>query len=77
MLQLDEGKKIIFFFQAFRINFQVLLLVVAFDNISMFIFLRQSAFDSVWHFRKNVRNSFVKVWQVKKFHFETEQEQTF
>ena len=59
MLQLDEGKKIIFF-QAFRINFQVLLLVMAFDNISIFFFLRQSAFDSVWHFRKSVRNSFVK-----------------
>ena len=39
--------------------------------------LRQSAFDSMWHFRKSVRNSFVKVWQVEKFHFETEQEEKF
>ena len=76
MLQLDEGKKIIFF-RAFRINFQVLLLVVAFDNISIFIFLRQSAFDYMWHFRKSVRNSFVKVWQVERFLFETEQEDNF
>ena len=65
------------FFWAFRINFQVLLLVVAFANISIFIFLRQSAFDSVWHFRKSVRNNFVKVWQVEKFHFETEHEENF
>ena len=81
MLQLDEGKKIIiiifFFFEHLEKNFQVLLLVVAFDNISIFISLRQSALDSVWHFRKSVRNSFVKVWQVEKFHFETEQEQKF
>ena len=76
MLQLDEGKKIIFF-RAFRINFQALLLVVAFDKISIFIFLRQSAFDSVWHFRKCARNSFVMVWQVEKFLFETKQEENF
>ena len=75
MLQLDEVRKL--FFWVFRINFQVLLLVVAFDNISIFIFLSQSAFDSMWHFRKRIRNSFVKVWQVEKFHFETEQEQKF
>ena len=37
MLHLDEGKKIIFF-RAFRINFQVLLIVMAFDNIPIFIF---------------------------------------
>ena len=49
--------------------------MVAFDNISMFILLRQSAFDSVRHFRKSVQNSFVKVWQIKKFHFEIEQEE--
>ena len=66
-----------YFFRAFRINFQVLLLVVAFDNISIVIFLRQSAFDSMWHFRKSVRNSFVKVWQVEKFHFETGEGQKF
>ena len=47
MLQLEEGKKMIFFLST-QINFQVLLLVVAFDNISMFIFLRQSAFDSMF-----------------------------
>ena len=70
MLQLHKGKKIIFW--AFRINFEELLLVEAFDNISIVIFLRQSAFDSVWHFRKSVQNSFVKVWQVEKFLFETE-----
>ena len=52
-------------------------MVVAFDNISMFILLRQSAFDSVRHFRKSVRNSFVKVWQIEKFHFETELEEKF
>ena len=77
MLQLDEGKKIIIFFSSIRIIFQVLLLVVDFDNISIFIFLRQSAFDSVWHFRKSVRNSFVKVWQVEKFLIEMEQEENF
>ena len=76
MLRLDEGKKN-FFFRAFRINFQALLLVVAFDKMSIFIFLRQSAFDSMWHFRKCVRNSFVTVWQVEKFLFETEQEENF
>ena len=65
------------FFRALRINFQVLLLVVAFDDISVFILLRQPSFDSVWHFRKSVRNSFVKVWQIEKFHFETEQEENF
>ena len=65
------------FFRALKINFQVLLLVVAFDDISVFILLRQPVFDSVWHFRKSVRNSFVKVWQIKKFHFETEQEENF
>ena len=59
------------FFRALRINFQVLLLVVAFNDISVFILLRQPAFDSGWHFRKSVRNSFVKVWQIEKFHFET------
>ena len=67
----------IFFFRALRINFQVLLLVVAFDDISVFSLLRQPAFVSVWHFRKSVRNSFVKVWQIEKFHFETEQEENF
>ena len=51
MFQLDEDKKMIFF-RALRINFQVLLLVVAFDDIPLFILLRQPAFDSVWHFRK-------------------------
>ena len=61
MFQLDEGKKRIFF-RALRRNFQVLLLVVAFDDIPVFILLRQPAFDSVWHFRKSVWNSFVKVW---------------
>ena len=55
------------FFRALRINFQVLLLVVAFDDISVSILLRQPSFDSVWHFRKSVRNSFVKVWQIEKF----------
>ena len=49
VLQLDEDKKKKI--RAFRINFQVLPLVVAFDNISIFIFLRQSAFDSMWHFK--------------------------
>ena len=63
-------------FRALRINFQVLLLVVAFDDISVFILLRPT-FDSVLHFRKSVRNSFVKVWQIEKFHFETEQEENF
>ena len=51
--------------------------MVASDDISVFILLRQPAFDSVWHFRKSVRNSFVKVWQIEKFHFETEQEENF
>ena len=51
--------------------------MVAFDDISVFILLRQPAFDSVWHFIKSVRNSFVKVWQIEKFHFETEQEENF
>ena len=65
------------FFRALRINFQVLLLVVASDDISVFILLRHPAFDSVWHFRKCVRNSFVKDWQIEKFHFEMEQEENF
>ena len=39
--------------------------------------LRQPAFDSEWHFRKSVQKSFVKVWQIQKFHFETEQEENF
>ena len=65
------------FFRALKIHFQVFLLVVAFDDISVFILLRQPAFDSVWHFRKSIRNSFVKVWQIEKFHFETEQEENF
>ena len=65
------------FFRALRINFQVLLLVVAFDDKSVFILLRQPAFDSVWHFGKSVRNSFVKVWEIEKFHFEMEQEENF
>ena len=51
--------------------------MVAFDNISVFIFLRQSAFDSMWHFRKSVPNSFVEVWQVEKFLPEMEQEENF
>ena len=65
------------FFWALRINFQVLLLVVAFGDISVFILLRQPAFDSVWYFRKSVRDSFVKVWKIEKFHFEMEQEENF
>ena len=65
------------FFRALRINFEVLLLVMAFDDISVFILLRRPAFVSVWHFRKSVRNCFVKDWKIEKFHFETEKEENF